>query len=412
MRSSQNVVSSLLVLYVLVSPSRADDWPQWRGVDRTGVSTEAELLVTWPAEGPTRLWVFSEAGAGYSGFAVAGDKLFFMGTRDEQTVLFALDATTGQEIWAAPTGKVLSNGWGDGPRGTPTVDGELVYALSGIGDLVCAKTDSGEIVWQKTMADFGGRKPKWGYAESVLIDGEKLICTPGDDQGALLALDKRTGETLWQAADVVDWAQYSSVMPVEVNGVRQYVQLFMKRVVGVAADTGQLLWEVPFDGQTAVVPTPVISDGMVYVCAGYGVGCKLIAVDSDGAQELYANKVMKNHHGGVIFLDGKLFGYSNGVGWVCQDFASGEVIWKDRKSLGKGAMTCAGGQLYCISERDGTVCLIDATDQGWQERGRFDISPQSENRSPRGAIWTHPVVSNGRLYLRDQEHVLCYDVGT
>ena len=412
MRCFPGFLGGLVVCHALVGSLFADDWPQWRGTDRTGVSREANLLTEWPAGGPPRLWVFSKAGAGYSGFAVADSRLFFMGTRDDQTMLFALDAASGKELWATVMGEIFSNGWGDGPRGTPTVDGELVYALSGVGDLVCVTAANGDIVWQKALSDFGGRKPKWGYSESVLIDGAQLICTPGDDQGALVALDKTTGELRWQSADVIDWAQYASAVPAELDGVRQYVQLFMKRVVGVAAETGALLWEAPFDGQIAVIPTPIIHEGQVYICAGYGVGCKLLNVADGQPVEVYANKTMKNHHGGVILHNGRLYGYSNRVGWVCQDFATGERVWKERDALGKGALTCVGDQLVCISEQDGIVCLIDATDQGWQEHGRFELSPQSQQRSPRGAIWTHPVIANGKLYLRDQEHVLCYDISS
>jgi len=409
---SQRIVRSVAWLGVLAPlVVAAEDWPQWRGPQRTGVSAESGLLQSWPAEGPHQAWVYGQAGAGYSGFAVAHGQLFFMGTRDDQTVLIALDAQTGHEIWASPMGDPLANGWGDGPRGTPTVDGRRVYALSGRGDLVCAQTSDGSILWRTTMDDLGGKKPKWGFAESVLIDGDQLICTPGHDQGAIAALNKLTGDILWRTTELIDWAQYASIVPLDWRGERQYVQLLMKRVVGVDADTGRLLWEAPFDGQTAVVPTPICHEGKVYVCAGYGVGCKLLALGSGAPEERYSNKVMKNHHGGVILLDGNLFGYSDRVGWVCQDFETGETLWKERSKLGKGAIAYADGKLYCVSEREGTVCLIDASDQGWRERGRFDISPQSENRSSRGAIWTHPVLANGKLYLRDQEYVLCYDVG-
>ena len=318
--------------------SLGEDWPQWRGPARDDVSLETDLLEKWPANGPDRVWLFENAGAGYSGFSISNGKLFTMGTRDDATVLLALNADTGEELWTAKVSHILDDNWGNGPRATPTVDGDHVYAMSGTGDLVCTTVDTGKVLWRKSMeTDFGGERPQWGYTESVLVDGNKVVCTPGNDDGAIVALDKRTGETIWKSEEVSDGAQYASIVPFELDGQRQYVQLFMKRVVGVSADDGSLLWEAPFDGAVAVIPTPVCHDKKVYVCAGYGVGCKLVDLSSGTPQELYANKAMKNHHGGVILVNGRLFGHSDKTGWVCQDFQSGEMLWNERGKLGKGA---------------------------------------------------------------------------
>ncbi len=391
----------------------AADWPQWRGPDRTDVSPETGLLTSWPPGGPRRVWLFTDAGVGYSGPAIVGDRLFLMGGRNGREQLFALDVESGAELWAADMGGILSNNWGDGPRGTPTVDGDYVYALGGEGNLVCAKADDGSVVWQVAMQDFGGKTPGWGYTESALVDGSKVVCTPGGDDGSLLALDKATGRVIWQSEDFTEGAQYSSIMAANINGTRQYVQLFQKTLVGIDAETGRLLWSSDWPGRTAVVPTPIPRDNFVYVTSGYGAGCKLVEISgaNNRVEEVYDNKEMKNHHGGVVLVGDHLFGYSDRVGWLCQDFMTGAKVWSDRDALGKGAVTYADGHYYCLEERSGTVALIAASIEGWQEKGRFKLTPQTEIRKSSGKIWTHPVIANGRMYLRDQDLVYCYDVG-
>ena len=405
------LVPSLGFFLSAVALNAANDWPQWRGPDRTDVSKESGLLKQWPAQGPKQLWVFKNAGNGYSGPAIVGGKLFTMGTRDGAEILLALDADTGKELWTAKLGSILNNGWGDGPRGTPSVDGDRVYALSGQGNLICASADGGKVLWQHTMKEFGGETPGWGYTESVLVDGDKLVCTPGGAKGAVIALNKKTGDLLWQSKEFTDGAQYASLIPADHDGVRQYIQLTMKHVAGISAADGKLLWSADFPGSTAVIPTPIFHDDSVYVTAGYGAGSKLVKIGpQNNASEVYFNKVMKNHHGGVILLDGHLYGYSDGPGWICQDFKSGKEVWAEKKALGKGAIAYADGMFYCLTEDGGTVALIEASSKGWQEHGRFKLEPQSAKRSRSGRIWTHPVIAGGRLYLRDQELLSCYDV--
>ncbi len=386
-------------------------WPQWRGPDRTGVSKETGLLKQWPEGGPKQLWLFRDAGVGYSGPAVVGDKLFIMGARDETELLLCIDTEKGAESWSAEIGPIYRNGWGDGPRGTPTVDGDVVYAMGAQGNLICARVSDGSIVWKTSMRDFGGRTPNWGYCESVLVDGEKLICTPGGAKGAILALNKKNGEQIWQSEDFTDGAEHSSLVVGENGGKRQYIALTMRHTAGVAAENGELLWESSFPGRTAVVPTPIFSDGHVYVTSGYGSGCKLVKLSADNtATEVYSSRNMSNHHGGVIKVGDHLFGYADGRGWVCQDFQTGDVAWNERSKLGKGCLTCADGMLYCMSEGDGTVVLVEASTEGWNEHGRFRLDPQTTLRKPSGRIWTHPVVVDGRLYLRDQDLLFCFDV--
>ncbi len=389
----------------------AADWPQWRGPNRDDVSKETGLLKSWPEGGPKQLWVFKGAGLGYSGYSISGGRLFTMGIRNGGEELIAVDTKEGKELWSARIGSILKNNWGDGPRGTPTVDGGFVYALGGQGTLICASAADGKIAWQKTMQEFGGETPSWGYTESVLVDGNRVVCTPGGRDGAIVALDKKTGATLWQSKEFTDGAQYSSIIAENLNGTRQYIQLTMQHVVGLNAADGKVLWSVDFPGKTAVIPTPIFQDGQVYVTAGYGVGCLSFKVGAGNAiEKLYENKVMKNHHGGAILVDGHVYGHSDGVGWTCQNFKTGEEVWSEKSALGKGAVAYADGRLYCLAENNGTVVLAEASPKGWKEHGRFKLEPQTTQRNPQGRIWTHPVIVDGRLFLRDQELLHCYDV--
>jgi outer membrane protein assembly factor BamB len=403
-----------LLAFVILSFSvsaPALDWPQWRGADRTDISKETGLLKQWPAGGPKLVWLYKDAGLGYAGYAIAGGKLYTMGLRGDTELLIAVDTKHGQQLWAAAVGPILKNGWGDGPRATPTVDGDRVYAMSGMGFLVCANAATGKELWKARMADFGGKTPNWGYTESVLVDGNQVICTPGGAQGTLLALDKLTGRKLWQSADWTDGAHYSSPIVVNHNGARQYIQLTMQHVAGVNAADGKVLWKSEWPGKTAVIPTPIFHDGHVYIASGYNVGCKLVKLGpGHQATDVWMNQNMINHHGGVILVGDKLYGYSDRGGWTCQDFKTGEVVWAENSKLKKGAIHCADGMFYCLEENSGTVVLIEASPKGWNEKGRFTLTPQTTQRNPKGKIWVHPVVSDGKLYLRDQELLFCFDV--
>jgi outer membrane protein assembly factor BamB len=412
MRTLPKLLATSLAL-VLVSPShlRAADWPQWRGPNRDDVGKETGLLKHWPEGGPKLAWLNREAGLGYSSFSVVGGKLFTLGARGSTEFLIALSTKDGSELWATPVADLYKNGFGDGPRSTPTVDGERVYTLSGGGTLLCANVADGKMVWKANLQEFGGGIPGWGYCESPLIEGEKVVCTPGGSKGAIAALDKKTGKLIWQSKDFTDGAQYASIIAANHNGARQLIQLTQQSIVGVNAADGSVLWKTPFRGQTAVIPTPLFKAGQVYVTADYGVGCKSVRIGpGNEVTDLYENKVMKNHHGGVILVGDHVYGYSGNVGWVCQDFKTGSEVWLERSKLGKGAIGYADGMLYLLSEDNGTVVLLEASPKGWNEHGRFKLEPLSTQRSSRGRVWTHPVVSNGHLYLRDQEFLFCFDV--
>ncbi|NNM29810.1 MAG: PQQ-binding-like beta-propeller repeat protein, partial [Akkermansiaceae bacterium] len=231
--------------------------------------------------------------------------------------------------------------------------------------------------------------------------------------GAIVALDPNTGRTIWSSGDLTDGAQYSSVVPAEVNGKRQYIQLFMKTLAGVDAKDGKLLWTSKWpQGRTAVIPTPIYHDGHVYMTSGYGAGCKLVKIDGGDAEVVWENKVMKNHHGGVVRVADHVYGFSDAMGVVCQEFMTGEKKWNEKgEGKQKGAVHYADGMLYCLNEGDGSVFLVEATPDGYKETGRFSLPRETKLREgTKGKVWTHPVVIGGRLYLRDQDLLFCYDV--
>ena len=389
----------------------ADDWPQWRGPNRDGISRETGLLQAWPSAGPKRVWLSRDIGIGYSAPVVAKGRLFVLGTKGGKEQLFAKEAKGGKTLWTAALGGILSNNWGDGPRGAATVDGDQVYALGAKGGLICANVGDGKVNWRvELVKDLGGKVPGWGYTESVLVDGDLVICTPGGKRGSLAAIDKKTGKVIWRSSDWTDGAQYASVVPAELNGQRQFIQLTQKTLAGVSARDGSVLWRNAWPGRTAVIPTPIVHRNEVYISSGYGAGCRKITVG--GANEVtedYSNKNMKNKHGGVLLLKGHLYGYSDGRGWTCQSLKSGDVVW-DSKKFGKGCVFYADNRLYCLEESSGQVALAAADTGGWKEHGRFKLEPQTELRKSSGRVWTHPVVANGVMYLRDQELLFAFDV--
>jgi outer membrane protein assembly factor BamB len=407
---TSHAIAFLATAVLTATPLLSADWPQWRGAGRVGHSPDTSILAPWPKSGPKQTWVFKDAGVGYSSFSIVGTRLFTMGARQKSEQVICLDATTGKELWATSLGPVYENNWGDGPRSTPTVDGDHLYALSATGILACLNIKDGTEVWKvDVVKSLGGELQGWGYTESVLIDGDHVICTPGGQQGTMAALHKKTGAVVWQSSKLKGPAQYSSPIRIEVNGQPQYAQLLMNKVVGIAPKDGALLWETSFPGRVAVIPTLLFHDNSVYATAGYGTGCQMIKLDGAEPEVVYEEKSITNHHGGVIVVDGKIYGHSDKGGWTCQDFLTGKIEWQD-ESLGKGTCTYAAGHLICVDENDGTVVLATAKPDKWQEISRFKLAPQTSIRKKEGRIWSHPVVVNGRLYLRDQDLIFCYNV--
>lgn len=394
------------------------DWPQWRGPNRDDISAETGLLKKWPAGGPPLAWKATGIGGGFAGVSLVGDKIFTMGDKEDANYVFALNRTDGKIVWSAKVGKAGAPGWGGfaGPRMTPTVDEGLVFAIGQFGEIVCVQAADGKEVWRKHLTDdLGGPLPEWGFAESPLVDGDKVIFTPGGPQGTVAALNKKTGTVIWRSADWKDNAHYSSMIVAEIGGVKQYIQLTAANVGGVSPVDGKLLWKAMRKGATAVIPTPIYADGHVYVTSEYGTGCNLFKITAAGgsfsAEQVYANKVMANHHGGVVRVGDFLYGYSAGKGWVCQNFKTGEMVWSEKAQLKKGSVTYADGLLYCREEADknkaakGTIALLEASPSGYKEISRFDPPDRSDKHS-----WPHPVVAGGKLYIRDQDVLLCYDV--
>ncbi len=347
-------------------PTRRHDWPQWLGPRRNGVSAEAGLLPRWPWSGPPLLWKARNGGTGFSTPSVAAGRIFLMGNRGRSEYVIALAEDGGRELWATATAPVRSSGGGyPGPRCTPAVDGDRVVALGLSGDLVCLEAATGRKCWQRDLQrDFAGRPGRWGYSESPLIDGAKVICTPGGRRATLVALDLRTGKLIWKApVPRGDAAAYSSVIAADVDGRRQYVQFLSSGVVGVAADSGRVLWRYnrPANG-TANCATPVYAAPYLFAASGYGAGGGQVKLGRLGAwnyfEERYFTRSMKNHHGGFVLVDGFLYGCNDPGVLVCLDFRTGKVRWQSRRP-GKGSLTCADGCLYYRSE-NGPVRLIEA----------------------------------------------------
>jgi len=405
--------SQIVFLTALTLPSGLAanaDWPQWRGPHRDGISPDTGLLTEWPSDGPPLVWKATGVGHGFSSISISGSKIFTMGDSPERSFIYALDLN-GKVLWSAKVGRPVGGGGHPGTRCTPAVDGDLVFGLGQFGDLVCVEAATGKEHWRKNLnQDFGGKMMSgWGNSESPLVDGDKVLCTPGGSEGTIVALNKKTGDVIWQSKEFKDSAAYSSIIAAEIGGVRQYVQLTGGSVAGVAVEDGHLLWRAQRQGQTAVVPTPIFHDNYVYVTSGYGVGCNLFKISKSGTEfsteQVYANRDMQNHHGGVVLVGEHVYGHSDSRGWTCQELKSGEVVWAEKQKLGKGSIAYADGHLYLRAENQGTVVLIEATPKGYIEKGRF----QPPDRSQRD-IWAHPVVFGGKLYLRDQDVLLCYDV--
>jgi len=401
------------------------DWPQWQGPDRNAISKERGLLKEWREDGPPLAWKVQGLGGGYSAPSIAAGRIFGMSNRDDDEVVWALSETDGKEFWVTRLGRASAQRAPQGKEGsgcTPTVDGELLYVVGLGGELACLQARDGKIVWQRSLqGDYGGSVPRWSYRESPLVDGDKVICTPGGEDATLVALDKLTGKAIWKSqVPGSPKAGYASAIAIDFKGQRQYVQLAGKALVGVAASDGKFLWQ--YDGVAnrpgIICSTPIYHDGLVFAASAYGAGGGLVKLSKEAnggvmAKEVYFTKQMQNHHGGMILLDGCLYGANGGNegGYlVCLDFQTGNVLWDERDSAErrapKGSVALADGRLYYRTEK-GTMLLIEPDSKQYVERGRFEQPDRSEQPA-----WAHPVIANGKLYLRDQDVMLCYDVKT
>ena len=380
--------------------------PQWQGPSRTRISTETGLLREWPANGPAVVWTAQGLGAGFGSMNIAGDRVFVQGMRNGRSVVVALNRADGKEVWSKALGVAGSNNMGPGPRGTPAVDGDRLYVLSENGDLACLKTD-GTAVWQRNiLRDFGGSQLQWLVSESPLIDGAHVVVSPGGRGAGMVKLDKMTGQTVWTTKELSDHAAYASIIAADVQGVRTYMTFTASAGVGVRASDGKLMFRYPrAANRTANIATPVYANNQVLFASGYGTGAGLLDLTvKDGtvaATEVYFTLNMKNHHGGMVLVDGYLYGFNDAI-LTCMEFATGNVMWRDR-SVGKGSVSYADGHLYVQGEGN-LVGLVEATPEAYREKGRFSI-PDTGLPS-----WAHPVVSDGRLYVRNQDTVIAYNI--
>ncbi len=407
----------------LIAAADAGNWPQWRGPARDGLSTETGLLQQWDADGPPLAWQSSGLGAGFSSVAVAGNRIYTMGDLAQEQFVLALDGASGTVLWKARVGPA----WDDrypGPRGTPTIDGELLYAVGTDGDLVCLETATGKERWRTNLErDLGGRSmSSWRFAESPLVDGDRVIVTPGTRSAALAALDKRTGRPIWRAsipelgANGRDGAGYSSVVVSTGGGVKQYVQLLGRGLVGIRAEDGTFLWGYNrVANDVANISTPIVRGDHVFASTAYQTGSVLLRLSADGpgrvrASEVYwlDSRTFQNHHGGFVLVGSHVFGgHGHRLGFpICLEFESGKVVWGGdirNEGTGSAAVAFADGHLYFRYE-NGVMMLIEATPAGYRQKGHFRL-PTTNYPS-----WPHPVVTGGKLYLREQDRLFVYDL--
>jgi outer membrane protein assembly factor BamB len=418
------------LLALTAAPLLADDWPQWRGPDRTGLSKETGLLKEWPKDGPKQVWKITGLGDGYSTPSVAAGRIYLLGTRENDEYVICLKVEDGSKVWEAKIGPKNSGRSYPGARSTPTIDRGFAYAVGSDGILVCVDIEKGTVKWQKSFKkDFGGQHGSWAYAESPLVDGDWVIGSPGSNSAALVAFDRLTGDVVWKAstADVgrkpagekskggkggnrparpYGAAGYSSAIVAEFGGVKQYVQFLDGGVIGVAAKDGKLLWhyEEPANN-TANISTPIVHDDSVFAATAYSTGGGLAKIVKTGmefkAEPQYFNSRIQNHHGGLVLIKDHLYGTTGSL--LCIDFKTGKIVWEDR-SVGKGSVTYADGHLYVRGE-NGKVALVEANPAKYVEKGQF-LQPDRSKQS----AWPHPVVANGKLYLRDWDVLFCYDV--
>lgn len=408
-----------LLLTQLVS-SADDSWPQWGGPNRDHKSSATGLKQDWSTP-PRLLWQFDAAGFGFSSPAVADGKAYTLGRIANQNCALCLDADTGKQLWQTVLSSdvnedTYNHGWGGGPRSTPTLVGDRLFVLDDGGTLACLEAGSGKLVWKVNLiVDFAGKMPRWGYSESPLVDGKRVVVCPGGMK-FLVALDVDSGKPLFVSSGYEQPAHYVSLMKIRVGELDCYVGASEAGLVGFSANDGTLLWTNRATGNgTATIPTPIINDNQVYHTSDYGAGCVLVDLKAvDGkilATQVYANKNMQNHHGGVVLHAGNIFGVKKGGGFICQDFMSGKVKWNYRMSGDASAsVVFADQRLYVFGDGTGRCYLVEPNSQSWVERGKLELPKQSSLNRHQGKIWTHPTIAEGKLFLRDLDLIFAFDI--
>jgi outer membrane protein assembly factor BamB len=399
----------------------ADSWPQWGGIHRDHKSSASGLLQQWPEAGPAQVWKYTDAGRGFSSFSVYDGRLYTLGTKDGRNYALCLNAGDGTEMWrtdiaAAIPADGYNQDWSGGPRSTPTLAGQHVVVLDDGGTLCCLTRESGAICWSVNLVDdFGGMVPKWGYAASPLVDGNRVVVCPGMDQ-FMVVLDLETGRKLFTSSGHNERAHYVSLIKHEVDGVPMYVTAAQSGLVAFSAENGAVMWTNKSTGNaTATVATPIVCGNLIYHTSAYSAGCALLEISiQDGvatAREIYANQNQQNHHGGVVLVDDLLYGYRRRGGLVCQDLNSGEVKWNERLSGDSSAsIAYADHRLYVYGETSGTCYLAEPSAEKWLERGRITLPQQTQLDRLQGKIWAHPVIAEGKLFLRDMDLIYAFDL--
>jgi outer membrane protein assembly factor BamB len=431
-----------LVLYLVASLWMAPalvvaDWPQFQGPTRDSHSPETGLLKQWPDLGPELVWTYRQTGLGYSSPAVSNGKLFISGAQGEQEQLQCIDLAIGKLLWQVPVGPKFDfqgNTWGVGPRATASVAEGRVFALGGGGNLICVEESSGKLLWQKhMMKDLGGQvnpigggpgsKPDeekigWGYSWSPLVDGQKLICFPGGGQGAVAAVKVADGSVIWRSTGLTAMASYASPIVAQQDGQRQYVVIHNSGLAAVSSDDGRLLWSWEKEYPDVVIPTPIAVQDHIYASAGNNPSTVALLKVSKSAndfkvEQLYKSKavrVMKNLVGGSVIVGDHAYGYSDKVGWVCQKVMTGDQAWAARSPLKAGSVIAADGMLYCYDEDNAEVALVEANPEKFVLKSKFKLPESTAFKAPGGRNWTPPVISDGRLLIRDQELLFCFKI--
>ena len=397
---------ALLIPIASAQQPASADWFQWRGPNRDGISQETGLLQEWPKSGPSQAWRVNGAGNGYSSFSASGGRLYTLGARAGIEYVIAFDRATGKKVWETQNGRRFQNDRGDGPRSTPTVDGDRLYVLGGSGDLSCLDSATGQKIWSVNIVQkFGGVNPYWGYSESPLIVGDRILVNTGGRRAGIAAVAKADGSTLWQQHS--DGAGYSSPVLMRTGSLNQVIFFTESRTVAVDPRDGRLLWSYnKANNGTANIATPIVRGTRVFVSSDYGTGGALLDIRAAGnlatANEVYFTRDMRNHHASSVLVGDHLYGFSSSI-LTALRFDTGAMVWRDR-SIGKGSLIFADNRLYLYSE-DGVVGLADASPEFYRERGRFTIPQQSGSPT-----WSHPIISNGMLIVRDQDNVFAYSV--
>jgi len=398
----------------VASSATPSQWPQFRGPNRDGKSTETGLLKKWPEAGPKMLWSAQGLGTGYSAVSISGDTIYATGMVNKKGVLFALDMN-GKPKWERTYGDEWTKS-SAGVRGTPTIDGNRAYIISGPGEVFCYDAKTGDPKWTvDAFKKFDGKYGSWGIAESPLIDGNNIICTPGGSKATMVALNKMTGATVWTCSVGTEKSSYCSPILVRRGPNKIIVTMTDEYVFGVDAKTGTLLWKDSqkdqFGGENKTINpvSPIYHDGKVYATSGYDDGGAMLALSSDGTSftREWVDETLDNHHGGVVFVDGHIYGSNwkgNGDGaWVCLDWNTGKVKYEDHWN-NKGAITYADGMLYCYEEKGGNMALVRPTPE------KFDVVSSFKVELGNGRHWAHPVVCGGTLYIRHGEVLMAYDI--